>query len=75
MMKNLAEKERTGGTKTPGYMFSKDDYLAHVWLRADLVSRPTPMDFFLRGEELSRLHLAKLEVSHLRLTQLAEIPD
>ena len=40
VMKNLTKEKRTRGAETPGYVFSKDDYLAHVWLRADLVSHP-----------------------------------
>ena len=58
VVKNLMEEERTRGAKTPGYVLSEDYYLLHVWLRADLISCPAPVDFILRGEELSRLHLA-----------------
>ena len=68
VMEDLAEEEGTRGTETLGDVLCKHGYLMHVRTRADLFSCPVPVDFILRGEKMSRLHLAQLEISRLRLT-------
>ena len=64
VMKYLAKEKGTRRAKSPGYMFSEDDYLSNIWLRADLVASPVPVDFFLWREKLTRLQLTKLQISH-----------
>ena len=55
VMKNLTKEKRTRGAKTPGYMFSKADYLVTLWDGADFITRPTPVNFFVEREKLTRL--------------------
>ena len=57
VVEDLTEEKGTRGAGTPGYVLSEDYYLVHAWLRIDFISRSAPVDFFLRGEELSRLQL------------------
>ena len=67
VLKNITKEKRTWGTKTPGYMLSKDNHLILPRLGTDLVGGAAPMDHVLLGENLGCYQFLELRVRGLGL--------